>query len=275
VVALHDRLFDPSRLNLIVAGSAANEGAVKALDQALGGAKARTKAPPPVTPLVHSSSGPTLVVVDKPGSTSTAVAAGYLGPTASASDDPAAGMAISLLADDSMGRSLRLRDELKLVPWMQGSARSHRSGGLLKWHARTSVKDVPRLLTEVDAMARDLASNGPTATEVDVLRRQWTSFVMRDFQTPASTADSYAVMFEEGLTEEDFGKKQAHMAAMTGEEIRAAAAKYLTRANLRVVVVGDLASLREPLLALGWGPIEVRDEFGAIVKAGRAPSADH
>jgi zinc protease len=273
--ALHDRLFDPSRLIVIVAGSAANEGAVKALDQALGGEKARTKAPPPVAPPVRPSSSPTLVVVDKPGVTSVAVSAGYLGPSASAPDSMAAGMALTLLADDGMGRTLRLRDELNLVPWMNATQQTQRSGGILKWHARTSAKDVPRLLTEVDGMARDLAAKGPTAGELDVLHRQWTGFAVRNFQTPASAAVTYAQIFEKGLTEEEFVEKQTRMTAVTADDIRAAAARYFTRANMHVVVVGDMATLREPLLALGWGPIEIRDAAGAVVTAGRTAVAGH
>jgi hypothetical protein len=35
---------------------------------------------------------------------------------------------------------------------------------------------------------------------------------------------------------------------------------------MKAVVVGDLASLRAPLLALGWGPIEEHDADGNVVR---------
>ena len=37
-------------------------------------------------------------------------------------------------------------------------------------------------------------------------------------------------------------------------------------ATMKAVVVGDLASIRGSLLALGWGPIERRDAEGNFVE---------
>jgi hypothetical protein len=54
--------------------------------------------------------------------------------------------------------------------------------------------------------------------------------------------------------------------------VRAAAAKYFLREHMRVVVVGDLAALREPLTKLGWGPVEVRDPNGQVVRAAGSPA---
>jgi hypothetical protein len=38
--------------------------------------------------------------------------------------------------------------------------------------------------------------------------------------------------------------------------------RYLDADRMRVVVAGDAAALREPLAALGWGPVEMRGSDG-------------
>ena len=60
------------------------------------------------------------------------------------------------------------------------------------------------------------------------------------------------------------------LAQVTRESVKAAAARYLDADRIRVVVVGDGAALKEPLAALGWGPVEMRGTDGFLVdKSGR------
>ncbi len=50
--------------------------------------------------------------------------------------------------------------------------------------------------------------------------------------------------------------------AITANEVRAASAHHFGAGQLRFAVVGDVAVLRGPLSALGWGDIEVLDATG-------------
>jgi zinc protease len=271
VVSLHARLFDPSRISVIVGGDLAENETVDALERSFGAARAQTTSAPPVAKAPTTPAGPSLIVVDKPGASGAAIEVGYMGPAAGATDALAARIAAYIATSGSVGRTLRLRDDLKLVPWIETSERLSRVGGILGWRSRTSTDKVAPVLAEIDKIMQGLVSEGPTAGELEVLRRWMEPYGVTGLQTPARSTTTYAQLIGNGLPEETLAQRPARLAAITPDEVRAAAARYLQRASMRAVVVGDLAALREPLLALGWGPVEVRDASGAVVASGRTP----
>jgi hypothetical protein len=58
---------------------------------------------------------------------------------------------------------------------------------------------------------------------------------------------------------------------VTADAVKSAAARYLDADHMRTVIVGDWAKLRGSLVALGWGPIEVRNAAGALQRIEQAP----
>jgi zinc protease len=269
---LHARMFDPSRISLVVTGDLVAKDVLAALEGAFG--KAKVARPAPTAPLLPKpvvAAGPSLVVVDKPGSASVTVAGAYLGPAPASTDELAARMAFYTAISSRVGRGERLRDELKLVPWTAPGVGTGRSAEIFTWYARTSTDKVAPLLAEIERITQDLASTGPTEGELDSIRRWTTGVPASLWETPQSLAESVGEQILLGLPPEALADRFAGAATTTADAMRAAAARYLTRANMRVAVVGDLAALREPLTALGWGPIEARDALGAVVVSG--PSA--
>ncbi len=115
LVALHPRVFDPARLSIVVAGSASQSEVVDALNDAFGPQKpsspAHPLAIPPPAPAPASTAR--VILVDRPGHSIASIAAGVLSPPSGAADDEAMQVAVSALADSSLGRmTKRLRDEL-------------------------------------------------------------------------------------------------------------------------------------------------------------------
>ena len=263
-VALQAKVFDGSRLSLVVAGGGGEKDVVSALDDAFGAVK-RAGATAPRVPAPRLPSA-RIVVVDQPGTAIAAISAGFVGPNAAARDVDAAVVAIDSLADASLGKAtLRLRDELGTVPWMSASWWQLRSSGFLGWKTRTANDQVATVLTEVDRAVRALASQGPGDQDFgDVRDRDALSFAA-SFETAADTARTFATSVLLGQPSEAVTDRPRRLAQLTSADVRAAAAKYLDADRMRVVVVGDWAKLEAPLTALGWGPIELRDVDGAVV----------
>ena len=275
VVALHDWLFEPSRLTLVAAGGLAEEKVMAALDLAFGLAFGATPAPakppgPDPVPSVKLAGGPRIVVVDRPGATVSAIVGASIAP--GAADDMATAMANDILTNNAVGRAgAKLRDELKLVSRLETYRATARFASIEGWRTQAPTEQVPKVLTEMDAMIRSFVTGGPTVDEVEMDRESLRGDFVRAFKTTGDAARAFAVRIARGFPLLDAVAIEAQkLDEPTGDSVRAAAAKYLDPDRSRVVVVGDLAKLRAPLLALGWGPIEVRDAGGSILRTERA-----
>jgi zinc protease len=271
VVALHARVFQASRISIVVAGDVQSKDALAALENGFGKASPGGSSAP-LAPIPPAAVGPTIVVVDRPGANTAFIAGGFVGAAAAADDEIGARMAINIAMNTVVGRGTRLRDELKLVPWTAAIMWTWRSAGELGWRTRTTAENVAAVLLEADRITHALATDGPTDDEVDVMRKWMATGVMSDFATPMRIAGSYADLVDLGVPDESVPSKPARVAAISATDVRAAAAKYFLREHMRVVVVGDLAALREPLTKLGWGPVEVRDPNGQVVRAAGSPA---
>jgi hypothetical protein len=155
------------------------------------------------------------------------------------------------------GRGLhRLRDDRKLVLGVHAAGWTAHSGGLNYWVASASFAEVPKVLTEIDSMMRALGTDGPTPDELETVREAFAADFVQDVKTTAEAARSYAGRIMKGLPPEQVTAEINQVDAVTGDAIRAAAAKYLDPSRGRILVAGDLRQLRDPLLSLGWGPVE-------------------
>jgi len=267
VVAIHARLFQASRLAFFVAGSVEPDDATKALDATFGDMKA-TGAAPPAAPTPRPPSGPRLLLVDKPGTSIAAIVGGFTGPAFAAPDVWAAIVATNVLADGVEGRlALRLREELGAVGWIGLERSQIRSGGWLAWETRASTDRVVQVLQESDRIIRALASKGPTDDELVAMRNRAAFSFAASFEAASDTARVFADGWGAGEPLERLAERPKRIAALSADDVRAAAARYLDADRMRVVVVGDASSLAQPLAELGWGPVDVRDLEGRPVAA--------
>lgn len=268
VVALHARVWRPERLAVILAGNLTQPGIEGALNAGFGGAASPgTAAPVPLANAVLAP-GPRLVVVDVPGTTIAAVAAGFVGPPPGTSDADATETAMSGIARAPIGRlTRRVRDALGLVPWLNVTVWWWRAGTLLGFRTRAPTAQVAAVLTEADRVLRAVAGEGLSADELAVASAWADSSFTSWFETAAKTAETQGRWLELALPLEELARRPKSYTALTTEAVRQASARYLDVNRMRVVVVGDLASLRGPLTALGWGPIQVSDSAGAPVQA--------
>ena len=60
-----------------------------------------------------------------------------------------------------------------------------------------------------------------------------------------------------GLTADHAARRRARIRALTVKDVRAAATKYLAAEGWRIVLVGDVTTLKKPLAGSGLGEVRV------------------
>jgi predicted Zn-dependent peptidase len=267
LVALHQRVFDPRRMSIVVTGSVSYDDVVSALDDAFGKQAPGTAALPPAEPAVSSpASAARVVLVDVPGNSIAAISVGAAGPRAGAPESESTGLALSALTDPSLGRlPKRLRDDLgytsQLTKWDLGL----RASGLVSFYTRVASENVGVALKETDAILRAFAGQGPSEDEVKALRDRALSWTASAFETTAEADRVYGDYLVAGQPPDMAVTRKDRLAQVTAGSVKAAAAQYLDPDRMRYVVAGDAAALKGPLEALGWGPVEVRGTDGVLV----------
>ena len=83
------------------------------------------------------------------------------------------------------------------------------------------------------------------------------------YETTASIASALAnlVMFE--LPEDYYDTYRSNISAVTTDDVLRASREHVRREALQIVVVGDPSIIRDPLDALGFGSLAVKDDVEA------------
>jgi zinc protease len=275
VVALHRRIFDPSRVSIVVAGGVPADDAVAALEAAFGAQPAHAKRRVNDASMAPLPKGARLSVVDTPGAPVATIMTGALSPPLGIDAD-AARYAVGMLTNGTFGRlTARLRDELHDVPWITGEYIPFATSCQLGWRTRVATAQVAAVLTETDHIVRQFATDGPRESELADARAGDSLSVAHSFESASDIAGTYAAAVEIGQPISFLTEAPARVAALTVDSVKAAAARYFDAEKMRTVVVGDWAALKEPLLALGWGPIEIHDADGRLLRTEGVPGAKH
>jgi zinc protease len=264
VEALSRRVLDPSRLAVVVAADGEPSDVVRVLEEHLGGAKTGSLEPRPA-PLPPGVSGRRIVVVNLPGRSLATVLQGAVGPAAWAPDVEAAEIALGILASDGRIKQ-KLGTELGVVAGVTERCMLFRAGSEMAWNVQTANENVASVLRETDRLLRTYAQEGPSEAEFDDARKGALSSFASSFATARGTVAFYAHWLGQGVSPDEVTKLPGRWSALTVDEVRLAARTYLGPDRVQTIVVGDWAALRDSILALGWGPVEVRDPQLAIVQ---------
>jgi predicted Zn-dependent peptidase len=242
---------------------------VSALDDTFGKQPSGIGPLPPPEPPVVPRPAPRLVLVDVPGNSFATIVAGATGPQAGSADEEAAILALQALADSTLGRlTKRLRADLGYTSQVGLWHLLLRSSGYLSFSARLGNETVGSALKETDAVLRALGAQGPSEEEATGLRERRLFSTVSSFETPAEAALAYGDWLAAGQAPDRAVTRNDRIAQVTPQALKGAAARYLDADGIHYVVAGDAATLKAPLEALGWGPLELRSPAGAVLPAG-------
>src|SRR5690606_3622101 len=102
--------------------------------------------------------------------------------------------------------------------------------------------------------------------ELDRAQAYLTLGALGDFETTGDVAGQLAYLETFDLPPSTIPDELAAISRLTADDVQRAAREYLDPDKLSIVIVGDVATIRPGLEALGLGPVELRDYNGNEVE---------
>jgi zinc protease len=269
VRAAYDARWRPNNAVLIVAGDVTEAALRPKLEAAFRAWKSRAVAVRKLPPPAPASTTTKIFLVDKADAPQSSIRVGGVG-IARANADYFPVLVMNMIFGGGFYRlDLNLREG---KAWTYGARSSfetrktpgpYSAGG--EFVAAHTAESVGEILKELNGMRDADVSDAELArAKAQIIK----SFPAR-FATRAQVSGQLADLAVYGLPADYLATYTTKIGAVTKDDVRRVARKYLEPGKLTIVVVGDETSLKEPLAKLG--PVELRDVEGNPVTA--APPA--
>ena len=130
---------------------------------------------------------------------------------------------------------------------------------------------VHEMLSEMEK----IRTSPPTDEELKLAKGAFSQSLAGRFESSEGTANTVGDLFIYGLPLDYYEQLPARITAVTSEDVRRMADKYIHPENAVVVGAGDRAKIEEQLKKLAIGAVEVRDYEGSPVNAKAASGEAH
>jgi zinc protease len=202
-------------------------------------------------------------LVDKPGAPQSEVRIGYPALARSTPDYfPALEMNRLLGGQFTSRINLNIREKhgytygaRSAFNFQKGAGPFTASGGIVTEKTDSSLIE---FLHEINLMKE----KGMSATELEFVKKGLVGSFALGFETPAQIAGSLQSLVLYGLPEDYFNNYLQNIEAVKLDEIQRVAAKYLDASKMAVVVVGDLAKIKDGVEKLNLGKTVMSDLDG-------------
>jgi zinc protease len=258
--------FVPNNAALVVSGQVTVADLKPLVEKAFGDWQTGTPASPALGEPVTTKSR--LVIVDKPGAPQTQLRVSSIGVPRSTPDYEALRVMNEMLGGLFSSRiNMNLREEHGYTYGADSQFVFRRSAGpfLVASGVRTDVTApaVGEIFKEIQRMR----GTPMTAEELAMAKDSLVRSLPSDFQTSSNVTASTANLYIFDLGLDYFSKYPARLSAVTAEQAKAAAEKYLVPEKMVVVAVGDRAKIQPALQKLNLGAPEMRNADGSIATA--------
>lgn len=263
VAALYDRILDPARMLIAVAGDYDDVELRPALEQTLGVTPMRRKPPaPPSAPMTPPSSGG-VVMIDRAGAETTRLRLGVASPPVHGDDEYAALVLSEVLGDRGVGRFGALATRQSLTDSIGAEFRNGPRAAVFWVKANVPPPRAAAALAQIESIIRSVEGDGPSATELAEAKQRLCAEQPSGFERVSEIAWSLVTMAELG---DDPGERiQAfcgRIQAVTREGVVRVAGQLFPHERTQIVVMGDVTRTRDSFASAGYVPAEVRNASG-------------
>ncbi len=257
LVARYAALRDPRRATLIVAGDVRGIPVIDLVAERFGTWTAAGEPPAPVEiDATPNPIGRRVVIVDRPGSPQTEVRIGHVGLPRRIPDYHAVVVMSAILGGLFDSRLQRLlREERGYTYSVHAGFDLRRAAG--PFAVRMAVQTdatVPAIHDALDVLAR-LPQEPPAPEELDAARDFLIGVFPLRFESASQVVAAIAGLVALGLPDDELDRYRPAIAAVTAEQVLAAAS-HVRAGEASVVLVGDAARIERELPA-AWGPLEI------------------
>ena len=264
VTAFHQAYFRPGRALISVVGDVQAATVRATVEKALAPWSAGGDKPSFSYPKRRRPSPTTIYIVDKPGAAQSTFAIGIPGPSAEY-----AGLLCAPGHEHDSRRPVPVAPE-RQYPGGEGYSygvsssfaygKGHgpfRAGGDV-----VSDKTDAALVEFMKELKGIVGSRPVTDEELTTAKDALVQRLPAAFASVASVNGAITSLWVQGLPEDYYQQYPKSVGAVTKEDVLRVAKKYVDVDHLAIVIVGDRASIEEPLKATAIAPIAVLDDYG-------------
>ncbi len=253
--SFHARAYRPDRTTIIVAGDVNAAALTKLFARQLGTFGSASPQPAiNAAPTVLLGRGPRLLLVDRPGAEQSDVRIGVAAIAPGDLREPALEVLANALGGSFTSRlNRRLREELAYtygiragVGWRAGVSPFVISTSLFTPNTIAGLREILRIVGEVSAA--ELPKE-----ELHKAKQNLVQQLPQSFQTNGATTGAFAELVRHGRPLDWYDGYAERIDAVTGAQVKDAAATLVPVGGLLFTVAGDLTALREGLNGLGLG----------------------
>ncbi|HUJ28544.1 MAG TPA: pitrilysin family protein [Myxococcales bacterium] len=266
----HAAYFRPSNAALFVVGDAAESDLLPLLEKQFGAWKdAKTRTPPAA--MLPKGGERVITLVDKPDAPQSQIWIGEVGVSSSAPDLFAVRVMNNILGGDFDSRlNSNLRTEHAWSYGVFSFYETHREAGPFVAGGGVVSDKTAEAVTEFMRELKRMQTGEISGLELASAKETLVHSIPALFASNEQTAGAYARAWQHGQPADYYARFQAHVEAVTPDEVAKAARDRLHPDRMAIVVVGPAEALEEKLGKLGFGKVEFRDAQGEAKKAVKA-----
>ena len=269
VVSFAHAYFQPARAVITIVGDVDPAGARASVEKALtqwpaGGSKVAFSYPAPPAP--HAT---TIYLVDKPKAAQSVFSLGIPGPSRYTPDYYAIQVMNTILGQLFQSRLNSVLREQKGYTYGASSSFAYGRGpGAFRASADIVTAKSDSALIDFMNELRGVQGSKPfTDDEIKQGKESLIQGLVRRFSSVGATDGSIAGIYVQDLPESFYKDYSANINAVTADDLVRVAKQYIDLGHLDIVVVGDRATIEEPLRKTGIAPLVVLDITGKPVPA--------
>jgi zinc protease len=207
-----------------------------------------------------------VVLVNKPGSSQSALFAVGYGPSISTPDLQSIEVMNYTLGGGFNSRiNMNLREEHGYSYGVQSQYVFYREGGMFSTGGLVRGDATGPAAKELFSEIAGFASNLPTVAELKEAKDFRIHSIPALFEATADTASTVSSLYLYGRPADYFTTLPDKYRSLTADDIAHAAKEYVHPDNLIFIVVGDKEKVEQSLRDAGLGPIEIRSASGELI----------
>lgn len=267
IVAFHRAYFQPGRASITVVGDVDPVQVQAAFEKAFAAWPAGGERPSFAYPSAPQSKTTTIYLVDKPKAAQSVISIGHPGPARTTPDFYALNVMNQILGGLFQSRLNHLIREVRGFSYGAGSDFSFGRGpGPFSAGAAVVSEKTDSALVDFMNELRGVQGGKPfTADEIEQGKESLIQSLPRRFASVDGVNGAISSLYVNDLPDAYYHEFASKVNAVTPDDLTRVAKQYIDLDRLNIVIVGDRATIEEPLRKTGIAPITVLDIEGKPV----------
>lgn len=263
VAARHAALMRPEASTLIVCGDIEDLDLDGLASGAFGSWAATGDGP--IVPGAPDTAAPgrRVVLVDRPGAPQSEIRVGHVGTPRRIDDFHALSVTNALLGGLFNSRlNMLLREERGYTYGVHSGFDMRRAAGPFAVRCAVESEVTAPAVADIMAELDRLAVDPVEAAELDAARDYLIGVFPLRFETSAQVAGALSGLVVHSLPDDELDRYRPAVAAVSADDVRAAAVAHIHPERASIVVVGDVSRFEVPLREAGYGEVEIVHDDG-------------